>query len=57
MAKVVDSNGKYGFVDKTGELVIPCIWESAYGFKDGRAKVYNDKFQEMYIDKTGRIVK
>lgn len=57
MAKVVDSNGKYGFVDKTGELVIPCIWESAYDFKDGRAKVYNDQYKEMYIDKTGRIIK
>ena len=49
------SNGKYGFVDKTGKEVIPFKYEWAVFFSEGLASV---KFDGKYgfIDKTGREV-
>ena len=29
LACVKDANGKWGYIDKTGKLVIPCKWEYA----------------------------
>lgn len=49
------SSGMYGFIDKTGELVIPCLYESASSFSDGLAGVQvNGRWG--YIDKTGETV-
>ena len=41
LASVVDENGKYGYVDKKGQLVIPCIWDGASDFSEGLAAVGN----------------
>ena len=57
LAFVKDKNGKYGFVDKTGNLVIPCQWEWAGGFKNGKARVGDNNGKAFYIDKTGKKVK
>ena len=51
----VKSNGKYGFVDKTGQEVIPCIYEGAYDFSDGLAHVRKDS-KSGFIDQTGQEV-
>ena len=35
----VEINGKYGFIDKSGTKVIPCMYDFVYSFRDGLAKV------------------
>ena len=48
-------NNKWGFVDKTGNEVIPCKYDWADDFSEGFARVQlNNKYG--YIDKTGRVV-
>lgn len=44
----VELNGKYGFIDKTGEEVIPCIYDDVHDFKDGLALVGNRE-NEGYV--------
>ena len=42
---LVKLNGKYGFINKSGELVVPCIFNSAHDYKDGCARVgLNNKY-------------
>ncbi len=50
------SNGKIGFVDETGKLVIPCQWYRAMDFENGIAWVADAKDKWGFIDKTGKIV-
>lgn len=57
LARVLDDNGKYGFIDKTGQLVIPCKWESAWPFSEGLAVVQDNNGKWHKIDKTGKIIK
>lgn len=47
----------WGFMDKTGKIVIPTIFETVQDFKNGTAKVWlpNDK-EPKYIDKSGNYV-
>ena len=48
-------NNKYGFIDKTGKSVIPCIYDRAGSFSEGLAYVYlNNKWG--FFDKTGELV-
>ena len=48
-------NGKYGFIDKSGTLVIPCMYDYADSFHDGLAWVgLNGK--DGFIDKSGTEV-
>jgi hypothetical protein len=35
----IKSNGYYGFIDKTGKIVVPCIYSYAYHYKNGLARV------------------
>ncbi len=53
-----DNTNKYGFIDKSGKVVIPCVWKSAShfnGFKlDNAAKVENANGLWGFIDKTGK---
>ena len=42
MSRVKDSNGKWGYLDQTGKLVIPCKWKFAYDFHEGMAVVEDD---------------
>ena len=37
LANVKDANGKWGFIDKTGQVVIPCEWKGAGTFSEGLA--------------------
>ena len=53
----VEKDNKYGFVDKTGKEVIPCIYEEADNFSDGLALVRRvGEYNYGYIDKTGKVV-
>lgn len=57
LAKVYSNETKaYGFVDKSGSLVIPCEYKNVGEFHDGLAWVY-DKANAYYgfIDKTGKL--
>ena len=56
LAKVQDANGKWGYIDKTGKVIIPCQWKYALNFNEGLAKVADDNWKYGYIDKTGKVV-
>ncbi|MGN0555175.1 MAG: WG repeat-containing protein, partial [Candidatus Fimenecus sp.] len=43
----------WGFIDESGELVIPPVYDQADDFKDGKAKVKRDG-KYFFVDKTGR---
>lgn len=50
-------DGKYGYIDATGELVIPCKYKKAYPFSEnGLAFVVRDNGLGGYIDKNDRFV-
>ncbi|MFC5743263.1 WG repeat-containing protein [Dyella tabacisoli] len=51
----LDANGRYGFVDASGTLVIPARYVDAKPFSDGRAAVVADDMWG-YIDTAGRWV-
>jgi len=46
---------KAGYINKSGELVIPCVYDSAYPFFNGLARVLIDE-KESYIDKFGKNI-
>ena len=48
----VQLDDKWGYIDKSGELVIPYQWEKAGTFRNGIAYVYDDG-QYGYIDRNG----
>ena len=52
---VVKSNGKYGFIDKTGKEVISLKYDEVENFREGLAKVVLNK-KIGYINKIERIV-
>lgn len=53
--KPIYENGKWGFADENGTVVIHCQWDFADSFEDGFASVLRDG--DWYtIDKTGRII-
>lgn len=54
---VVTVNKKYGFIDRTGKIMIQPQFDYAKDFVDGRAvvAVYNPDFKMDYIDETGKI--
>ena len=50
-----DSSNKYGYIDKTGKIVIEPQFDAAESFSDGLAAVkINNKWG--YIDKNGKII-
>ena len=51
----VSSKGKYGYIDKTGRLVILCKYDLAFNFHEGLAIVVKSR-KCGYIDKTGREI-
>ncbi len=55
LAGVRDVDGKWGFIDKTGKLVIPCQWKKALFFSEGLAGVQDDNEKWGFIDKTGKV--
>jgi hypothetical protein len=51
----VKTGDKWGYIDKTGQMVIPPKFSGALGFTEGLAAVVTgDKWG--YIDKTGKYV-
>jgi len=55
MARIRISGDKQGFIDTTGEIAIPAIYDRVYSFNNGLAEVcLDDKWGR--IDKTGRVV-
>ncbi|HEY9296759.1 MAG TPA: WG repeat-containing protein, partial [Phormidium sp.] len=51
----VKQNGKYGYIDQSGKVVITAQFDEAFDFSEGMAKVkIADKFG--YIDRTGKTV-
>ncbi|MCS7258389.1 MAG: WG repeat-containing protein [candidate division WOR-3 bacterium] len=51
---VKNEQGKYGFINDSGEVVIPLIYEDAYNFTEGLAAVkYSNKWG--YIDTGGNV--
>jgi hypothetical protein len=51
----VEKNGKTGFIDRTGKIVIPFQFDNATGFSEGLALV-TLKNKRFFIDTTGRVV-
>lgn len=49
------TKGKYGYIDKSSNVVIPCIYEEAHFFTDGIARVKLDG-KWFFIDKEGKEV-
>ena len=52
---LVEENGKYGYIDAAGKLVIPCEWDDAGIFDEGIAPVEMDG-KWGCIDTTGKTV-
>lgn len=52
---LIKKNGKYGFIDKRGEIVIPPTFDAALPFSEGLAAVRKGA-KWGYIDKTGKLV-
>ena len=50
-----DSNGKYGFKNKSGEIVIPAKYQQANNFREGLARFRLDN-KWSFVDKTGKEV-
>lgn len=49
------SNSDYGFIDKNGEEIIPCIYEDGLSYSEGLAAVKKSN-KWGYIDKSGKII-
>ncbi|MEI9810748.1 MAG: WG repeat-containing protein [Bacteroidota bacterium] len=50
-----DSDLKYGYIDKTGKVIIPIQYSSAFAFKNGRARV-GLKGKSILLDKQGKTI-
>ena len=55
LATFKDKNGKYGFIDETGKVVIPCIWKKTNMFHEGLASVQDQNDKWGFVDKTGKL--
>ena len=57
LAAVLDKrNDKWGFMDESFEVVIPCQWRYAGRFSEGLAAVADEHGKWGFIDKSGEIV-
>ncbi|MBA3871042.1 MAG: WG repeat-containing protein [Anaerolineae bacterium] len=52
----VEQNGKWGFIDTTGHVVIAPQFESTYGFSHTNIAPVKIKGQWGFIDRTGRVI-
>ena len=55
LAKYINKDGKWGFMDEQGRLLIPCVYDNAGKFHEGLAGVQRNK-KWGYVDKTGSLV-
>src|ERR1700761_2885479 len=51
----VEVNGKWGFINTSGRLVIPADFDFAWGFSEGLASAWKDG-KAGYIDESGKFV-
>ena len=51
----VKLDGRWGFVDKAGTLVIPCTWDDTSDFQEDLARVRKGE-KYGFIDKTGTVI-
>ncbi len=52
-------NGKFGYIDRNGNVIVPFQWEWAEDFENGIAMVtYQtfDDYKNVWINKTGEII-
>lgn len=57
IAPVQNHNEKYGYIDRSGKEVIPCIYNNMFwGFSDGLCAVQNDMEKWGFINKSGELV-
>lgn len=56
LAAVKDDTNRYGYINREGTTVIPCVYAEALPFSDGTAVVRDDTRRYGYIDKTGAQV-
>ena len=52
---VAEKYGKYGYIDKTGNIVVPFKYDRAWNFSEGLARVMKDG-KRGFIDKTGKEI-
>jgi hypothetical protein len=52
----VEVNGKWGFINRQGEMVVPAVYQRVKSFRNGLAVVANAKKKYGYIDKSGKVV-
>lgn len=52
----VRKNGRYGFIDADRREVIPLIYEAAWSFSEGLARVRKNHGKYGFIDKTGKEI-
>lgn len=52
---IVKIDGKYGYVDRTGQLVIPARYGKPHKFTGGAAQVHLDG-KHLWIDRDGRVL-
>ena len=52
---VIAANGKYGYINGRGELLVDTIYDNAKGFSEGLCAVKKDGLWG-YVDKTGTVV-
>ena len=55
-ACVKDKNGKWGFIDESGKVIVPCTWRDVKHFKEGLAPVENQDELYGYVDLNGKLV-
>ena len=51
----VNIDGKYGYIDRKGKIVIKPSWQFGYPFHEGRAMIVNNGLYG-FIDETGKVV-
>ena len=51
----VNKDGKWGFIDRTGKIVIPLQFDSVHDFHEGLALVTANA-KKLFIDASGRVV-
>lgn len=56
LTAVRDENGKWGFIDLIGKVVLPFKWACVDGFSEGLAAVMNEQRKWGYIDRSGELV-
>lgn len=53
---VVKAAERYGYIDRSGAIVIPIQWMTAYDFSEGLAALRVDKKHFQFIDTAGTVV-